>query len=69
MTPSSIDSQFLVIKIELPNENFSNVEVDLTKSSLVLFAKFHRLYLELPHQILEKTAKAKFSNSVLEITV
>lgn len=69
MTPSSMDSQFLVIRIKLPNENVKNVDVELTEQTLTLFSKYHRLHLELPHPIIESTARAKWSRSQLEITV
>ena len=60
MTPSCADSQFLIVRIKLPGEVFANLDVTITKSTLTLFAKTHRLHLELPHDVLEKTAKAKF---------
>eukprot|EP00702_Spironucleus_salmonicida_P003142 EST44433.1 pre-RNA processing PIH1/Nop17 family protein [Spironucleus salmonicida] len=69
LTPSSADSQFLVIKIEVPGEVFRNLDVEITKNTLTLFGKLHRLHLELPHEINEKSAKAKFQNHVLTVEV
>lgn len=68
MTPSTIDSQYLVIKIQLPNETMKNIDVELTQNSLTLFGKYHRLYLELPNPVNEKSAKARWNKGVLEIT-
>ncbi|CAL6014097.1 Pre-RNA_processing PIH1/Nop17 family protein [Hexamita inflata] len=69
MTPSTMDSQWLVIRIQLPGEQMKNIDVELTEQTLTLFSKIHRLHLELPHVINEKSAKAKWNNGSLEITV
>ena len=69
VTPGTGDSQYLVVRIQLPNETVQNVSLEVTEQSLTLFAKRHRLHLELPHAVDEKQTRASWRNGTLEVTV
>ncbi|GCA63679.1 PIH1 domain-containing protein 3 [Kipferlia bialata] len=43
MSPSLADSQFLILRVQLPDEKVSDVDVDAKESQVTLFAKHHRL--------------------------
>ncbi|TNJ27892.1 pre-RNA processing PIH1/Nop17 family protein [Giardia muris] len=69
LTPSLADSQYLILTIALPGERPADVDLDITEKTLTLYAKHHRLHMELPHPVNDKKIKAKFTGTKLEITL
>lgn len=68
-TPSNADSQYLTIRFALPGEAGKDVDLDVTETTLTLYAKYHRLHLTLPHPVDPKTVKASFTNQTLRVTL
>lgn len=68
-TPSNADSQYLVVRFALPGEDGKDVDLDVTETTLTLYAKHHRLHLTLPHPIDPKSVKASFTNQTLRVTL
>lgn len=69
LTPSLADSQYLILTISLPGERPADVDLDITETTLTLYAKHHRLHMELPHPVNDKKIKAKFIGNKLEVVL
>ena len=68
-TPSNADSQYLIVRFTLPGEAGADVDLDVTETTLTLYAKYHRLHLTLPHPVDPRTVKASFADQVLRVTL
>lgn len=68
-TPSNADSQYLIIRFNLPGEVGTDIDLDVTETTLTLYAKYHRLHLALPHPVDPRTVKASFADQELRVTL
>mmetsp|Transcript_47338 Transcript_47338/g.122445 ORF Transcript_47338/g.122445 Transcript_47338/m.122445 type:complete len:196 (-) Transcript_47338:44-631(-) len=70
-TPSSFDSEKMVVKIKLPNTKGSDLQLDVTRVHLLLKTPKYRLSLPLPHSVFDKEGDAKWISDkyVLEVTL
>jgi len=67
VSPSAADSDTLVVTIQLPGERPGDVDLRVGPTSLTLYARRHRLYLELPDRVREKGVHARFSQGALRV--
>lgn len=67
ISPSAADADTLVATIRLPGERPADVDLRVSPTALTLYARQHRLYLELPERVREAGVKARFSQGVLRV--
>ncbi|GAB5353639.1 hypothetical protein AAMO2058_000051900 [Amorphochlora amoebiformis] len=69
--PSSISCDTLVVKIKLPGEPLSKIDINLTESVAHVRSPKYKLYLDLPRKVDDKNGKAEFDNktSVLKLSL
>ncbi len=69
MTPASADSDALNVVIQLPGEDASSIDVDVTATNLALHSTRYRLVIPLPQPVDESATKAKWDASKEQLTV
>ncbi|XP_077285550.1 dynein axonemal assembly factor 6 [Arctopsyche grandis] len=62
-TPSSSSCEDMIITIELPDEKFSAMDLNLTKTDLKLDGFIYKLRLSLPHPINPDLSNAKWNQT------
>ena len=70
-TPTTASCEDLVVKIKLPNTDFTDVELDVTETFLDCRTPKFRLGLHLPHKVDNKLSRARWQSEaeVLEVTL
>ncbi|XP_065832762.1 dynein axonemal assembly factor 6-like [Oscarella lobularis] len=67
--PSTASCENLVIKIKLPETNYSDVHLDVTDTFLDCRTPKHKLGLHLPHRVDSKNGRAKWDSEQEQLTV
>lgn len=66
---SSVCCEEVVLKIPLPGEIFSNVNLDVTATTLLLQSPRYKLFLDLPHKVKDNKVKASFDSRTETLVV
>jgi hypothetical protein len=71
VTPASASCEMIVLKIALPGDSISDLDLDVKKQTLVLKSKIHHLATYLPHPVDHNSGEAKWDGDkcVLSVTL
>ena len=59
-TPSTVDCNYMVVKVKLPGEEFKDLELNVTKQKFVVGSSKYRLSTFLPHPCEHEQGKAQW---------
>lgn len=70
-TPSTFDSENIVVRVKLPNTKGSDLQLDVTRKHFLLKTPKYRLSLPLPHNVFDRDGNAKWISDkcTLDVTL